>query len=418
MDIFTTITENPVFALNITEMVYDSRIFRTHMLVPEVYYKAFKKNFPTGHPSLPERDIPGKLRGFVIGLRISKYARSQQRYASLLQEQDAIFEAKRDFAALCAGMTRLPNLRRLYILDYFAWQFDCDTFVRVDHLWYHDWSWPAFEGIARPARWTAARMNDYDDIQENLQKYPWDFRGVDNVLKAALLHAPNLRELLIGCQNSPLSAEIYGRPGSADTVRELVPRLSLLKIDTSRKMLADRRTGSVAPILQSAHHLEELLLSTAFELQSLAKNWSRLRVLDLAHEYVNSADFEAVVHSCAGTLRELRLLHLHLYGRAWEDCSRDLGPLLQLQFVAISAMTDEVASAINQEPYSFIKLHQCQNTARNFMSNVSQSDIGLVSTEYNRCQVVAWHKGEFMIKSRIDLASREWSWSDDMRDFA
>ena len=417
MDTFTTITENPVFTLNITEMVYDARIFRSHMLVPEVYYKAFKNDFPTGYPNIFQADIPGKWRNFVTGLQISRYARSQRRYASLLQEQDVIFEEKRDFAALSAGMIRLPNLRRLSILDYFAWQVDCNTFVRVGYPWYQDWSRPAFEGIAQPSRWTAARMDDHYHGEDNLQKYPWDFRGIDNVLKSALLHAPNLRELLIGCQNAELSTRVYDRLESEETIRELVPRLSLLMMDTSSRHFADRHFDSMAMILRRAHQLEELLLSKRFGLQVLVQKWSQLRVLDLAHEYTESADFEAVIRSCAGTLRELRLIHLHLYGKAWETCSRDLGPLLRLHFVAISAMSDEFASAINQDPSSFIKLHQSQNTARNFMSNVSQSDLGFVSSDIcNRS--MAWHKGEFMIKSRIDLASREWSWSDDMRDFA
>ena len=417
MDIFTTIIDNPVFALNITEMVYDSRIFRSHMLAPEVYYKAFKNNFPTGYPSNFEQNLHGTWRGFFNGLRISNYARSQQRYASLLQEQDVIFEAKRDFAVLCAGMMRLPNLRRLSVLDYFEWHVDCNTFVRVGHRWYQDWSRPAFAGIAQPSRWTAASMDDFFSGEDNLEKYPWDFRGVDNVLKAALLHAPELRELLIGCQNANLSAKVYDRPESAETIRELVPRLSLLKMDTSSRDSADRHPDLMDTILQRAHHIEELLLSRHFGLQALVQKWSQLRVLDLAHEYIESADFEAVIRSCAGTLRQLRLLHLHLYGKGWETCSRELGPLLRLHFVAISAMTDDVASAINQEPFSFIKLHQSQNTARNFMSNVSQIDLGFVSTEMCK-RSIAWHKGEFMINSRIDFAGREWNWNHDIPDFA
>lgn len=415
MDIFTTITSNPVFALNITELVYDSRIFRSHISEPELYYKAFKNNFPTGYPNIYEPDMHDKWRSFITSFQMSKYERSQQRYASLLQIQNTILETKRDFDALCAGLNRLPNLRRISILDHFAWQLDCNRWVRDDHAWYHYWSMHGFEGIAPPSTWTAVQMSR--DGEALLRQDPWDFRGVDNVLEAAYLHAPNLRELLIGCQNSNLSVETYGRPESAETIEQLVPRLSMLKMDVTSRDFADPLPNAMATILQRAHHLEELHFSRDFDLQGLVKNWSRLRVLDLAHEFIESSDFEAVIRSCAGTLRELRLMHLHLYGEAWEDCSRDLGPCLQLHFVAVSAMTDDVASAVNQEPFSMIKLRQSQNTARNFMSNVSQSDVGFVSTEQCR-QAMAWHKDEFMINSRIDSERGGWDWNHDMPDFA
>ena len=210
-----------------------------------------------------------------------------------------------------------------------------------------------------------------DDDRQILQQYPWDFRGIDNLLKAALLHAPKLRELLIGCQNSNLSEEIYGRPDIVVTATELVSRLSLLKIDASgRRQAADQPLDPVATILQRSHQLEELHLTRYYGMTALIRKWSQLRVLDLGDEYVEWESFEEVIHSCAKTLRELRLRHMHLYGKAWEDCSRDLGPGLRLRFVSIQSMTDDVASASNHEPFSYLELRQMQLTACNFMSSV------------------------------------------------
>jgi hypothetical protein len=79
-------------------------------------------------------------------------------------------------------------------------------------------------------------------------------------------------------------------------------------------------------------------------------------------------------------------------------------------------MTDDASAAVNQEPFGMLKLPQSQNTARNFMSNVSQSDLGFVSSE-SCYQAMAWHKGEFMINSRIDFDRRERHWNHDMPDF-
>ena len=311
-------------------------------------------------------------------------------------------------------MSRLPNLKRISVLDRFPWRLDCNTWVHVNHEWYKDWSKHAFDGIAHPSSWTPTRFSD--NGREILRQYPWDFRGVDNLLEAALLHTPNLRELLVGCQNSILSDEIYGRPDIVETFRSLVSRLSLLKIDAWKCRFSDI-TDTVAMILHKAQNLEELHLTRCYGFQGLVMKWSRLRVLDLGDEFATWAAFEAVIHSCANTLRELRLRDVHLYGKAWVDCSRDLGPYLRLQFVAISAMTDDVASRMNQEAFSLIKLHESQSTALNFMSSVSRSDLGFVSCEVGY-QAMAWHKGEFMINSRIDFASREWNWNHDLPKFA
>ncbi len=41
MDAFKHITANPAFCRNITEVIYDGRLFQQHFLEPRIYYKAY-----------------------------------------------------------------------------------------------------------------------------------------------------------------------------------------------------------------------------------------------------------------------------------------------------------------------------------------------------------------------------------------
>ena len=155
MDIFSIITDNPAFATNITEMVYDARMFWGHMKEKTVYAAAFRRGFPDRYPENEISDddedaysnSPSRLTKTGD---FHKFRRSRRQYASVLQEQTSIIEAKLDFNTLCKGLTRLPNLTRISVLDRFKGPLDYDDYLWKDFDWYRDWSAKSFEDINPP----------------------------------------------------------------------------------------------------------------------------------------------------------------------------------------------------------------------------------------------------------------------------
>lgn len=390
MKIFTTITENPVFALNITEMVYDARIFSSHMLASGVYEKAFRSGFPPGHPVRPIRRENGDE--YISNLPASKCPASRQCYASLLQEQIEIFEASKDLVTLSAGLSRLPNLMRISVQDILEHYSYRAPDAIDNHQWYHDWSDHTFKGIMPPSRWNGFEMADRG---QTLQQHPWDFRGIDSLWQAVVTsQLTNLRELRIGCHNSKLSEELYNRSNSAEAFSKLAAGLTKLRLDTKRSGIADQDLSLAAKILEKAHQLEVFSLNHPDDFPSLAKSWPRLRILNLSHGYVHAAELEAVVLGCASTLRELGLRVMCLWDRdkAWEDCGRDLGRHLKLRFILVRSLSrfDPILDHMRQTEQGEVEL-----TARNIMGNVPESNIGFDSSDRSH-PVIAWRKDEYV----------------------
>ena len=219
---------------------------------------------------------------------------SSARYAWLLQEQSCIIYAKKDFDVLCKGLARLPNLKRISIVDRYDGPVDYLPYIWTDSEWYFydEWSakfhidsqWINFqhESFLPPSRWSDVASDD-----ENA-KPPWDFRGLEHLLKAALLHAPKLKELLMGCDLSNLSADLFTSEGSARALRKLAPRLTMLRADCTRNSheLNYGFGTSIKNTLKKASRLEELYMTLPSNLADWNAifrkiKWPRLRVLNL-----------------------------------------------------------------------------------------------------------------------------------------
>ena len=220
---------------------------------------------------------------------------SSARYAWLLQEQSCIIYARKDFKTLCEGLARLPNLERISVLDKFDGYVDCVPYIWNNFEWdfyqewsskrYSDLSWTNIhhrQDVLPPSRWSEVAFDDEDTNP------PWGFRGLEHLLKAALLHAPKLKELLMGCDTSNLSASLFTSGDFAHTVRNLAPRLTMLKAlceSGSEEPNHDFATN-IENILLAASRVEELYLIPQITLANWDAifrqiTWSRLRVVDL-----------------------------------------------------------------------------------------------------------------------------------------
>ena len=138
------------------------------------------------------------------------------------------------------------------------------------------------QSVLPPSRWLEVASDDEGTTP------PWDFRGLEHLLTAAYFHAPKLKELLMGCDLSKLSADLFSSGNSAHLLQGLAPRLTMLRADyTSRshEYNFDFET-SIGQILNAASRLEELQLTPRNNLADWdavfeETKWPRLRVLNL-----------------------------------------------------------------------------------------------------------------------------------------
>ena len=395
---FTEITNKPAFAANVTEVVYDARMFWSHAATRPAYDKAFFRGFPSRYEENEMSDEESDDSDFDDWCQQAgdpsshqQLAASHQRYASLLEEQSSIIASGQDLVALCAGMKQLPNVEWISILDDFE-HTDYSPFLwdSDEWHWYYHRSNKSMEGVAKPARWLAAQYT------RNASRDPhWDLKGVENLFQAVRLYAPKIKKLVVGSQMSNLSTEILSRPAPIGAMRKIAPQLTMIKLDcypprgdSSLQWIED-----FARILRQATKLEELYITLGRPLINAQtifqdRKWPHLKILDLGDGEVDLDILKAISHSHADVLRELRLRNNFLVGPTnWEEAAAELGKILKLDLIALSSMCDEDSI---HEPYN--DPQRVQATARWFMQRVPSSDLGMVG---DRGFVVAWHKQNY-----------------------
>ena len=398
---FEEITNKPAFAANVTEVVYDARMFWSHAATRPAYDKAFFYGFPSRYEEneLSDEETDGSdfdewcRRGG--GPSSHELAASHQRYASLLKEQTSIIASGQDLIALCAGIKQLPNVEWISILDKFTstdyspflWDYD-------EWDWYHHRSNKSMEGIAKPARWQSAQFT-----RNALENHPWDLKGIENLFQAVLLHAPNIKKFVIGSQMSNLSTEIFSKPAAIGAMSKIAPRLTMIKLDCTppRDDSSPHWIEGLTHIFRQATKLTELYITLNRSLdyaQKLFENrkWPHLKILDLGDGEVDLDILKAISHSHGDVLRELRLRNNFLVGpKDWKEAAAELGKILKLDLVALSSMCDEVSiHGPYDDPYRAEVIAHA--TARLFMQRVPNSDLGMVG---DRGFVVAWHKENY-----------------------
>ena len=164
MAAFKEITSNPLFANNITEIVYDARLFWAYMAHHSVYDIAHSCGFPNRYPDLDGAfdqffSPDGNYRFTHVGIssRIPEYRdkrveESHLRYKAELQKQNSIMASAHDLDDLRFGTQRLFKLNQITVIDRFEHPLDYEPFSLIDHEWYRSWSAKQFEGTAGPSR--------------------------------------------------------------------------------------------------------------------------------------------------------------------------------------------------------------------------------------------------------------------------
>ncbi len=318
-----------------------------------------------------------------------------------MREQNVILDDRKDLESLRTAMKRLPNLRRVSVLDWFRAPLDYQPFLwdSSEFQWYHHRSAKSCEDIARPTRWSEA---DFSDEGMHLGESPWDFRGITNLLTVLKEQASRLQHLSLGCQMSNLSPEIYTRKEHIEVFRHVAPKLVSLKMNcrmpfSVRIVPTSDCVKAIAEVLKEAKHLQSLSLTVDKSLDNwlgilVGTKWPYLRLLDLGDGTMDAQVFRAIANAHKDTLRELRLRNMKLLdGSSWEDVARELGRSLKLHFIYLGSMSDPVALITTDTPY--LDGNRAMTTARLFMQQVPSALLCTRSSSGG--SVIAWHAQEF-----------------------
>ena len=383
VDIFASIPEGTAFAASFTELVYDARLFYRGVLGDPHYRFYYQDSF---HISLNEdgdriesvvgggyHDSDSLCRYPDLEERLQK---SREQYASCLRRQTSILETGQDMDTLCMAMKRLPNLRKISILDTFEDVVDTSPFISTQHQWYRLWTTTQFKGIVMPSKFNGIR-----------QQPVWDYRGIENLFKAVSLYAPKMQNLVLGCEPGIFSTTIYGKPNIKALMENLVPRLRKLKVDCDTSFygsISAQWSNDIASLLHEGRQLNEMSLYLGRSM-TLKGQWPQLRILEFSSGHLDLPTLKAFSQFHADVLRELTLHDVELRGKySWEQVAEEIGQHWKLDLLSLNCIID----GTNLEEH-IRGLRRLEPIARSFMLRIPDDELNMVNTEV---AVIAWHQ--------------------------
>ncbi len=374
MDAFKHITANPAFSRNITEVIYDGRLFPQHFLEPRIYYKAYNtcvrgqgkdrarailadcekaereikqdlkdiKN--TGSkPSEREKAALKALRERTYHGRVHK---SMKQYVQFYIEQERILDTGMDVDVLNAGMAQLRQVHTLTIIDAFA---QAEKTSIVDHSHYEQASTESFDCSIEPMRWPAT----FIDEEITPPNQPWDLRSMVNILKAAAMHNPGIRGFEFGLARANAPMKIFEMlsddPTSLLTIARGLKYLSLDLLPAwSDPIPTPEEVSCLKSMLQQAKGLSVLIARTFLTSGQWKDVFSglhfphliTLHLGRLAH--LESDDLIGLLERHKDSLRDLKISRAQTRAEegTWKDVALRLGRSLRLRYIGLDQLED------------------------------------------------------------------------------
>ena len=375
MNVFTYITSDPTFAANITELVYDARLFWKFWTHPYAYSEAciiaqnslawgdIHEGYETSMYDLLA--VPGFGRSLEAQdgpeARLEKVAESHGEYIERFKHQKETLDSGLDFEVLCQGLKKLPNLRMVSVFDCFCWPTDFRDVHELMPYWYELWSADIWGDILPPmSKDLCSRMveNIEEEEAENIVDNPLDgcvgdLRGIANCLKAVALHSTGMTHLHYGSQLSNLPFVTLNDITIATNLENIARNLTCLKLDISasrngqgeRVVKADvEAVSALGRILEQAQNLRSFSASSsagyhASQQISGKQVWPYLSLLELGELPMRVETLKNLCQQHKNTLRELRLRNIDLDIErgleTWNDVGKALEGILKLRKLSL-----------------------------------------------------------------------------------
>lgn len=382
IETFINISSNPVFARNVTELVYDGRLFLPEFKKWKSYEEAFAaftvEEYPEEWDSVAAAD-ECYWPHFATFKRRSTGAEYHHKsfddflicYTQLLGQQHRMFGRKDDYKALCAGLKNLPNITTVIVLDRFCEFRDWVPLRTDDHSWYHRRSQREVAVPVPPSSW--------DPEEPRLKK--WDARGIQSLIRAVAQHGSHVVQLHLASEFSSVPMSTFRMDQDVcDDACKLVRRLTLLKLCLGSsagcsKVERSEQRSRLDLILSETKNLHCLAMSGYSNIKPLKnKFWPHLEILNLGDIHLRADDLKAITQAHKDTLREVSFLNTHIRGdEAWADVAKDIGKYLRLRKIEIYGVGDEVTRRRNDSPYLEDRVSQA--VARSFMQSISRTTL-------------------------------------------
>ena len=389
MEIFVRITSEPAFAIGVTELVYDARVFWRLLTRTEEHDKMFASKHGgkldglesdeesrsasefSGEASDTDSPTPDYKRPSLMTMAARE--RSYNRYVELYQQQNEILDSGADFLALCQGLQHLVNLKTVSIQDSFGP--GSDSFYLHDPLpqWYSKWSSRFFRPTFGPASYIECMRTRYLFLDERYYgedvfvHHPLDWRGIKNCVKSLAMRRSSIAHLHYGCQTSGLPIQVIEDSDVSKSLETISHELQCLKLNF---MMADGNANPeypgvfsepmsvIASMLEGAQQLTALSLSLECEFETMYQTlghltWPKLTVLELGDSdslHMDLAFLKSMCQRHKGTLKEVKLRDVMLrrqdgFGEndncTWDDVGREVGPILELSDLSLALISKQ-----------------------------------------------------------------------------
>lgn len=339
METFCNITTHSIFSKTIKEIIYDGRLYLSRNAAdPNVFRRKYKGKICSSNDE--EEEEAEETLGTGPTMNLSPECLTAYRvYQQLFCEQENIMRNDLDIQALEDGLTRMPNLTTVRLLD---------TFVLADWLPIDDHSHESYMS-RRPCRFHAFTLppSEWDDRHDDPAPTfrQWDCRGITSFFCLLSTHCSQVSNVQIGCQKSNTTWKFLDSTSVMMSYLQLIARnLKSLKLHCARNSemepaLMDDTVSDIASIIDSALELEILSITGMLSMEAVfAPEFGRLHltVLDLGDTNHVLNHMLAVMEGSRVTLRRLQLRNVALMDdNTWQDLGDNCGRCFQLHRVVL-----------------------------------------------------------------------------------
>lgn len=445
MELFTRITSEPAFAVGVTELVYDARLFWRFLAGKRAHRQTIammrKKVWNEPEPDISAEELSGqvpynddqlsKIYDCSSFINLAAKERSYNRYLELFEQQSDILDSGTDFTALCHGLQNLPNLKIVSIRDKFGPGSDYIDLHDPLPRWYLTWSSSFFRDTLGPAGFDHGRStrfdlkeHGYDNVANHKAffDHPWDWRGVKNCLKALTMRRSSITHLHYGCQNSKLPINVLADPGVSKGLESITQDLQCLKFDSGT--LGDESEFEPFGGASEAKAVHSRMLKGAQQLTTLSESlmesqnerygpafheatWPKLRVLDIGNRRMNLWFLKVMCQQHQRTLKELKLRNVYLVRQdgfennacTWDDVARELSPILQLSDLSLGRIREQREQNNSNEVKDYILMNRMKAVGDQLMDWVPSGFLeGYYEADSFRLE--RWHATETIHEDR------------------
>ena len=303
MKTFEQITSNPLYAVGITELVYDARVFLSV--------------------------------SYLTGVKEKQNNR-------LFREQQDILDQAVDLQHLISGLERLPNLKSVQVLEKFGSYVTCiSTGKRDNFRQYNNWCqrlWKTLDESVNPSASIITRG----------ATQPWNARGVENLFQALTMRRPQLLHLCCGGEHSGLPLKLLDAGISSTLFHHLAPSLTCLSVVDEESWSVSEDSQHLQLPAKSIMHAQKLKFLSlnmwnmaGIDLGTVLSGalWPNLSSLTLWQLHFLPESLIALCYSHKDTLQQLALNAFRLKSsdkmKSWEDVCQELGSFLRLHYIRI-----------------------------------------------------------------------------------